>query len=417
MSYLRQPEQFDYQRNCSNAERWQTWVRKFNMFLLASNITDEAQQLNTFLYVVGEDVSEIYDALGQNKTKAVDAIKVITDHFTPAPRKDSAILAFRKLKQIQGETIDAFTSRLIIEARKNSLANAEDHIRLQLIAGAISNKIRIKSEAEDISLNDLIIYARTVESLHDHHAQQPHSLDDIKQEQVNQVYKHNNHRQYHNNNHQNHNQHKQSTHNHNHSNKNPSNTCGTCGYEYPHKNSCPAKGKKCNNCGRLNHFTKCCRSKPQNTSNSNKPKHFHKANFITTNNEDSSGDEKQSDQQTHMLQIEKESPNKFESAQEVYNAYAITNKKHMKCPRVDVWIGNNKINMGPDTQSSINAISIGTFDQLNPKPKLEANESIVYSYDSKKPMKSIGKFEIQISVNNKSITAIIMVFENVLDNL
>jgi hypothetical protein len=89
----------------------------------------------------------------------------------------------------------------------------------------------------------------------------------------------------------------------------------------------------------------------------------------------------------------------------------------MKCPRVDVWIGNNKINMGPDTQSSINAISIGTFDQLNPKPKLEANESIVYSYDSKKPMKSIGKFEIQISVNNKSITAIIMVFENVLDNL
>jgi hypothetical protein len=114
-------------------------------------------------------VSEIYDALGQNKTKAVDAIKVITDHFTPASRKDSAILAFRKLKQIQGETIDAFTNRLRIEAKKNSLANAEDHIRFQLIAGAISNKIRIKAEAEDLSLNDLIIYARTVESLHDHH--------------------------------------------------------------------------------------------------------------------------------------------------------------------------------------------------------------------------------------------------------
>jgi hypothetical protein len=59
-----------------------------------------------------------------------------------------------------------------------------------------------------------------------------------------------------------------------------------CGYEYPHKNSCPAKGKKCNNCGRLNYFTKCCRRKPKNTSNSKKAKHFHKANFITTNNED-----------------------------------------------------------------------------------------------------------------------------------
>jgi hypothetical protein len=59
-----------------------------------------------------------------------------------------------------------------------------------------------------------------------------------------------------------------------------------------------------------------------------------------------------------MLQIEKDSTNNLESVQEVYNAYAITNKKKMKCPRVDVWIGNNKINMGPDTQSSINAINI-----------------------------------------------------------
>jgi hypothetical protein len=32
-------------------------------------------------------------------------------------------------------------------------------------------------------------------------------------------------------------------------------------------------------------------------------------------------------------------------------------------------------------------------------------------------MKSIGKFETQISVNNKSITTIIMVFANVRDNL
>ena len=49
MSFLRQPAPFDYQRNCSNAERWQTWVRQFNMYLLAANVTDDAQKLNTFL--------------------------------------------------------------------------------------------------------------------------------------------------------------------------------------------------------------------------------------------------------------------------------------------------------------------------------------------------------------------------------
>ena len=47
-----------------------------------------------------------------------EAIKVLTDHFTPATREDSAILAFKKLKHIQGRTIDAFTNRLRIEAKK-----------------------------------------------------------------------------------------------------------------------------------------------------------------------------------------------------------------------------------------------------------------------------------------------------------
>ena len=52
-----------------------------------------------------------------------------------------------------------------------------------------------------------------------------------------------------------------------------------CGFEYPHKTSCPAYGKKCNNCGRLNHFLKCCRTKPTSSSNSHKPyisKQMHK---------------------------------------------------------------------------------------------------------------------------------------------
>jgi hypothetical protein len=101
-----------------------------------------------------------------------------------------------------------------------------------LISGALSNKIRIKADAEDVQLNDLIISARTVESLHDHHVQQPHKLENIKQEQINQMYKHSNHRQHQNNNKQNHSQQKQISHNH--SNKSSSNTCGMCGYEYPH---------------------------------------------------------------------------------------------------------------------------------------------------------------------------------------
>ena len=73
--------------------------------------------------------------------------------------------------------------------------------------------------------------------------------------------------------------------------------------------------------------------------------------------------------------------------------------------------------MGPDTQSSINAISAETYNKLQPKPILEPNNSLVYSYDSDKPMKSIGKFDTIINGNNRSIKAEIMVFENVRDNI
>ena len=43
-------------------------------------------------------------------------------------------------------------------------------------------------------------------------------------------------------------------------------SCYFCGDEYPHskdRKSCPAYGKKCNHCKLLNHFAKCCTKRKQ----------------------------------------------------------------------------------------------------------------------------------------------------------
>jgi hypothetical protein len=175
------------------------------------------------------------------------------------------MLSFRKLQQISGETIDAFTDRLRIEAKRKGIANAEDNIRLQLISGAISNKIRLKAETEDMTLQDLVNFARTVETHNEQSHVQKHQIQEVKQEQINQVQKQYN---YNNTNHQYqqgpHQYQKNGTNKCNqHQGQNKSNTCGMCGYEYPHKGLCPAQGKQCNSCRKLNHFTKCCRSKNQ----------------------------------------------------------------------------------------------------------------------------------------------------------
>ena len=66
--------------------------------------------------------------------------------------------------------------------------------------------------------------------------------------------------------------------------------CFLCGYEYPHKGECPAKGKRCSNCGKANHFKKMCKSGSNNNSsnsrsnyNNNRSNH-HGTNDRTPNN-------------------------------------------------------------------------------------------------------------------------------------
>ena len=46
--------------------------------------------------------------------------------------------------------------------------------------------------------------------------------------------------------------------------------CFLCGYEYPHKGECPAKGKRCSNCGKANHFKKMCKSGSNSNSSSSR---------------------------------------------------------------------------------------------------------------------------------------------------
>ena len=42
-------------------------MRNFNIYLKAAGVTGDDAQVNTFLYVVGEDDSEIYYALMETK--------------------------------------------------------------------------------------------------------------------------------------------------------------------------------------------------------------------------------------------------------------------------------------------------------------------------------------------------------------
>jgi hypothetical protein len=71
---------------------------------------------------------------------------------------------------------------------------------------------------------------------------------------------------------------------------------------------------------------------------------------------------------------------------ESYNIFSISNKD-TDCPRITVDILGSYIEVGIDTQASINAISKETFDKMVIKPDLNRVDTIVYSFDGKKPLK------------------------------
>jgi len=101
---------------------------------------------------------------------------------------------------------------------------------------------------------------------------------------------------------------------------------------------------------------------------------------------------------------------------ESYNVYQVS-KDDSACPRIIVDILGSQIEVGIDTQSSINAISKETFEKMIIKPDLLKDDSIVYSFDGKQPLKSIGKFKAIAGANNKSCDAEFLVFQGVRDDL
>ncbi len=52
---------------------------------------------------------------------------------------------------------------------------------------------------------------------------------------------------------------------------------------------------------------------------------------------------------------------------------------------------NTRLNQGIDTQSSMNAIFKETFEKMIIKRDLLKDDPVVYSFDGKQPLKSIGK--------------------------
>ena len=77
-------KEFLYEGDSSTmGSRWEKWLKRFKLFLIANKMTDPAQNKATFLMLIGEEAFEIYDTL--KKVDESDSLEELyrkmTDHF------------------------------------------------------------------------------------------------------------------------------------------------------------------------------------------------------------------------------------------------------------------------------------------------------------------------------------------------
>lgn len=132
--------------------KWLKWKRGFQIFLEASNVTDDKKKLSSLLHYGGLDLQEIYythivnkNAVTNNDTNVyVSTILLFDNYFSTQKNIMYERYLFRQLKQEDDETVNNFINRLKDHALKCYFDNSNDHIIAQIIDKC--NMIEIKKK-------------------------------------------------------------------------------------------------------------------------------------------------------------------------------------------------------------------------------------------------------------------------------
>jgi hypothetical protein len=248
------------------AARWAKYIDRFDVYLMAENITADERKEAKLLYIAGDDIYDIYYNKFRNANTAAgtkyDTLKTnITNYFQPRRNLESEIYTFRQASQNKGENIEQFYARLQELSRYCEFHSVDREIKSQIIQKCANPKVRLHAlQHPDESLDEVLTYARVQEDIALQAAQMCASTgeNNAKTDSVNRVAQAQKPRQGKSGKPA---QNKSSTPKSVPAQAQKSRHCFRCGGEWPHPQSqkCPALGKKCRKCGRENHLAKVCR--------------------------------------------------------------------------------------------------------------------------------------------------------------
>ena len=327
---------------------WKKWLADFEMYILASGITNNTRKRALLLYQAGSRVREIFAQLPDTgNAAAYDTAKErLTDYFEPQKNRRYDVYVFRNTYQEQHETLDQYVTRLRTLAQPCEFADQNFELEEQIIIGGTSSKIRKQALRDPkYDLKQMLLDGRRDE-ISKFQTKQIEAKDNTPEVQTNKIEA----------------------------------KCSNCGGKFPHSSACPAKGKDCRNCGKMNHFAKFCRGRKSQAS-AQKP-------------------EKQKPTRRHRQKTLRPLVHSDSSSVDSENEYMYTVDKTTKnSPHVQVKVLNHSFEMMVDTGASINVIDRGTYSKL--RVSLQATNTKAFPYSSDTPVKFLGKFQALIETKRK----------------
>lgn len=315
-------------------------------------------------------MNEIFETLPDTGDDYDTAVAKLTEYFAPNKNAKFEIYKFRQAKQEAGESIDTFHTRLRQLSLTCEFAENDKGLKSQIIQGCNSTRLRRRALREDMSLNDLLKLARSME-ISNRQASEIEKADRSTND-VNAIRKRRNATKFLEKKHKT--QH--------HKDARPNDKCYFCGVLYPHRNGrFPARGKTCNSCHKPDHFASVCQSKNKPHVPSKSIKQLDKA--------------------------AKYSDSESESEEYVFGLGQINSV--FKQPQIKVEINGIPVTVLVDTGSSINAIDEKTFEKIRSKVKLRRANNPVFAYGSNTKLEMIGKFTATIENEKKIGTAEVFV--------
>lgn len=378
------------------AVRWQKWVSRLKNLYVGYGIESDERQKALLLTFAGDELNDIVDTFTveevtptENESKFQKLCDAISNHFSPQSNREYQRYVFRHTVQ-STDNIDEFYAELKQLSITCQFHDPDAEIKSQLISGCKSQKTREKGlSSQDISLADLLSYARTLQ-LTTAQAMQ------MSRPEVNAI---------------------QSRPKSDYQNQNPfsrtkfttprhqsCNRCNNCGGEWPHnggQNNCPARGKTCRSCKKLHHFASVCKSTATNYQRSTPSyplgQEAQRSQVHVINETDF---EPISNTVSHVHGCESSCDD---------TEYIFTANKDISLPHFLVTVGEGKFRFLADSGATVNLVSKGDFDRIEPKPNLQPSSKKISAYGSSSQISVLGVFNATLQHGNASTEAPIYV--------